>query len=169
MKNLFLLILSLFIFSCDSGGGGDAITMDDLNGEWWGISLCVETVGECDLNDCEYPDDNFYIKVDNGNWIDCDTDDEPECETSDIETIELNGNSMTLCSIDPNCGQYSEEDCGIINPECSIYSEDICMWDNVNECGTGTVELDGDILQFIVPIEEEGCTGTYIYTLERKN
>ena len=57
MKHL-LYILCLFVLSCDSGGD-DAITMDDLNGDWWILSICKTYVG----SGCIEDEEDTFIKL----------------------------------------------------------------------------------------------------------
>ena len=57
MKKIILLILSLFVFSCDSGGDSDLLSQ--LVGSWSISSYSVESEGVCeeDEEDDEQDDD----------------------------------------------------------------------------------------------------------------
>ena len=147
MKHL-LSILCLFVLSCDSGGD-DAITMDDLNGDWWGRSICKTYVGSGCIEDEVEEDtcppsesyDDEYTKIVDGSFIDCDSDDEPECEPDNwaILTI-INGNTFQLCEIE-------DADCDI-----------------------GTMELNGDFLELTyIENEIDDCERTTVWILERKD
>jgi len=87
------------VLSCDSGGDGTEtpVTWDDLIADWWASSLCITYTNSCEEeNTCIDEYENFFIRINYGEWLDCHQGENPECE-SDGETLNLNGNSLTLC------------------------------------------------------------------------
>ena len=79
MKKIILLILSLFVFSCDSGGDSDLLSQ--LVGSWSISSYSVESEGVCEEDeedDFDYVN-NIYLVIDaSRNWVlkDIETDDD---------------------------------------------------------------------------------------------
>ena len=128
MKVRLLIILSLILFSCDSGGDGDGgnnLSTSDLNGEWWGVEYCGST-SACDGypadQECYDGDGEYYIYVVDGTQFDCSTADMPECDL-DNPTVTFtigSGNTMEVCQVDPNCSLYGSDDCD---------NQDNCDWD----------------------------------------
>ena len=169
MKYL-LSILCLFVLSCDSGG--DAITMDDLNGEWWLITSCIEYIGNgCseESKNCESIEDS-YSRIDEGTIISCNINNDPECKIEDFQTFTLSGNSMIFCNVDPDCSQYLEDDCDEIDIDC-YWDGSTCIWEYLDDdpCTTGILELNGEILQFIISKNYQECTRILTFNGERKN
>lgn len=148
MKHL-LSILCLFVLNCD-GGGDNIISMDDLNDDWWIHSICKTYDNVCAEEDnCPVSAESdykhgSYIKIVDGSLIDCDTEDNPECDAGDYDnqlfTI-INGNTFQLCETG--------------NIDCHI----------------GTMELNGKFLE-LTNVEnkedEENCEFIVVMILERK-
>ena len=145
---LILLILSLFVFSCDSGGdgGGNSYLNSDLFGYWKVVYDCCDFCeDELDCDDIPEGSEIIWGFAEDGVYQDCGGESSDDMECADIGTWILDGDNLEKCEIDVEDDYYG--------------------------CLSGVIHLseDGESAVFTAYGTYDGCSYTCTMNIEKIN
>ena len=117
MNKIFLLVISLFVFSCDDNPAGPSTCDIEIDGIWIGVTAdvvfseecdCGDGVGECDNTSNDISCMIITIEGNSTIWDSCacDGEDEDTCYEITDEGYTCEGNIVTSNCGEANCDTF---------------------------------------------------------------